>query len=64
MRRRPVCQTLSKAFDMSSVAAKVAAQILMVLMIIIFSVSEIHIFMQHTIAEKQKIHSTIAENIF
>ena len=49
---------------MSSAAAKVAAQILKVLIIIIFSVSEIYIFMQHTTAEKQKIHSTIAENIF
>ena len=64
MCRRPVCQTLSKVFDMSSAAAKVAAQILKVLIIIIFSVSEIYIFMQHTTVEKQKIHSTIAENIF
>ena len=49
---------------MSSAAAKVAAQILKVLIIIIFSVSEMYIFMQHTTVEKQKIHSTIAENIF
>ena len=48
--KKTVCQTLSKAFDISSAAAKVAPWRLKVLMIII-SVSEIlYIFMQHTSA--------------